>query len=82
MRELTKDEIKKNHVNSINLYYILDYLKKNLDIDKFKLYVDKNNIKVIDKDDNVLFFSYDKQKKQVVYSDELNPSKGDKELSL
>lgn len=82
MRELTKDEIKKNHVNSINLYYILDYLKKNLDIDKFKLYVDKNNIKVIDKDDNVLFFSYDKQKKQVVYSDELNPSKEDKELSL
>ena len=82
MRELTKDEIKKNHVNSINLYYVLDYLKKNLDIDKFKLYVDKNNIKVIDKDDNVLFFSYDKQKKQVVYSDELNPSKEDKELSL
>ena len=82
MRELTKEEISKNHVNSIKLYYILDYLKKNLDIDEFKLYVDKNNIKVIDKDDNVLFFAYDKQKKQVVYSDELNPSKEDKELSL
>ena len=49
MRELNKEEIQKNQVNTIPQYYILDYLKQNLNINEFKIYlVNRNNIKVVD----------------------------------
>lgn len=37
MKLLTKDDISNNHVDTIKQYYVLDYLKKNINIDYFKL---------------------------------------------
>ena len=83
MRELTRDDIQKNHVSNLKQYYVLDYLKKNLNINEFKLYVVKdNNIKVIDKNNEVLYFSYDDTKKEVIYDDKLISNKDDIELTL
>lgn len=83
MRELTKEDIQRNHVSNLKQYYVLDYLKKNLNINEFKLYVVKdNNIKVIDKNNEVLYFSYDDTKKEVIYDDKLISSKDDIELTL
>ena len=33
MRELTKEDILKKRVDTISQYHILDYLKKNLNVD-------------------------------------------------
>lgn len=83
MRELTREDIQRNHVSNLKQYYVLDYLKKNLNINEFKLYIEKdNNIKVIDKNSEVLYFSYDDTKKEVIYADKLISSKDDIELTL
>lgn len=83
MRELTREDIQRNHVSNLKQYYVLDYLKKNLNINKFKIYVVKdNNIKVIDKNNEVLYFSYDDTKKEVIYDEKLISSKDDVELTL
>lgn len=83
MRELTREDIQRNHVSNLKQYYVLDYLKKNLNINEFKLYIEKdNNIKVIDENNEVLFFSYDDTKKEVIYADKLISSKDDIELTL
>ena len=83
MRELTREDIQRNHVSDLKQFYILDYLKKNLNINEFKLYIEKdNNIKVIDENNEVLFFSYDDTKKEVIYADKLISSKDDIELTL
>ena len=59
MRELNKEEMQKNQVNTIPQYYILDYLKQNLNIDEFKIYlVNRNNLKVVDTLGDYLYFSY------------------------
>lgn len=72
MRELTRENIYKNQVNTIPQYYILDYLKKNLNIDEFKIFlIDRNNIKVVDKTNDVLYFSCDDDTKEITYSDTL-----------
>ena len=39
MRLLNKEDILKNRVDTISQYHILDYLKKNLNIDEFKIYL-------------------------------------------
>lgn len=72
MEELTKIDIQKNRVNTIPQYYILDYLKKNLDINEFKVYlVNRNNIKVVDKTNDSLYFSCDDNTREVTYQDEI-----------
>ena len=72
MRLLNDEDILKNNVDTILQYYILNYLKKNLNVSEFKIYlVDSNKIKVTDKNDEVLYFSYDKENKNVVYEEEL-----------
>ena len=72
MRLLNKKDILKNNVDTLSQYYILNYLKKNLNVSEFKIYlVDSNKIKVTDKNDEVLYFSYDKENKKVVYEEEL-----------
>ena len=83
MRELTRVDIVKNRVDTIPKYYILDYLKKNLNIDEFKIYlVNRDNIKVIDKEDKHLYFNYDSSKKEVTYQDELKQKEHDYEIGL
>ena len=50
MRLLTKEDISKNNVETISQYKILDYLKHNLNIDEFDVYLqDRDIIKVVDK---------------------------------
>ena len=72
MRELNKEEIKKNQVNTIPQYYILDYLKQNLNINEFKIYlVDRNNIKVVDKNNDSLYFSCEDDTRKITYQDEM-----------
>lgn len=83
MRLLNKEDILKNRVDTISQYYILDYLKKNLNIDEFKIYlVDRNNIKVIDKEDKHLYFNYDSSTKEITYQDELEIKEYDYEIGL
>ena len=83
MRELNKEDILKNRVATISQYHILDYLKKNLNIDEFKIYlVDRDNIKVVDKEDNYLYFNYDSSTKEVTYQDELKQKEHDYEMGL
>lgn len=72
MKGLNDEDILKSNVDTISLFYILDYLKKNLNVSEFKIYlVDSNKIKVTDKNDEVLYFSYDKENKNVVYEEEV-----------
>ena len=61
MRLLSNEDILKNNVDTIPQFYILDYLKKNLNIGKFDVYiVDRNNLKVIDKELNKKYDCYRK----------------------
>ena len=72
MKKLNDEDILKSNVDTISQFYILDYLKKNLNVSEFKIYlVDSNKIKVTDKNDEVLYFSYDKENKNVVYEEEI-----------
>ena len=72
MKILNDEDILKSNVDTISQFYILDYLKKNLNISEFNVYlVDSNKIKVTDKNDEVLYFSYDKENKNVVYEEEI-----------
>ena len=70
MRLLSKEYILKNKVDTIEQFYILRYLKDNLNTDNFDLYLlNRNKIKVIDKYNDILYFEYDKQNKKVIYND-------------
>lgn len=70
MRLLSKEDILKNKVDRIEQFYILRYLKDNLNTDNFDLYLlNRNKIKVIDKYNDILYFEYDKQNKKVIYND-------------
>ncbi len=72
MRELNKEDILKNKVDTISQYHILDYLKKNLNIDEFQIYlINRDNIKVIDKENKHLYFNYDSSTKEITYQEEL-----------
>lgn len=83
MRLLNKEDILKNKVDTISQYHILDYLKINLNINEFQVYlVDRDNIKVVDKEDNYLYFNYDSSTKKVTYQDELKIKEQDYELGL
>lgn len=83
MRLLDKEDILKNRVDTISQYHILNYLKKNLNINEFKIYlVDRDNIKVVDKENKHLYFSYDSSTKEVTYQDKLKPKEHDYEIGL
>jgi len=72
LKRLNDEDILKSNVDTISQFYILDYLKKNLNVSEFKIYlIDSNKIKVTDKNDEVLYFSYDKENKNVVYEEEI-----------
>ncbi len=83
MRLLNKEDILKNRVDTISQYCILDYLKKNLNINEFKIYlIDRENIKVVDKEDKHLYFNYDSSAKEVTYQDELKIKEHDYEIGF
>ena len=81
MQELTSVDILKNKLDTIPQYYILDYLKQNLNISEFKIYlVDWNNIKVIDKNNDYLYFSCEDNTREIIYQDEIKQY--EKEIEL
>ena len=81
MQELTSVDILKNKVDTIPQYYILDYLKQNLNISEFKIYlVDRNNIKVIDKNNDSLYFSCENNTREITYKDEIKQYEKETEL--
>lgn len=68
MKQLTDEEIFKNQVNTINQFKVLQYLKKNLDIELFKIILfDRDTIKVIDSKDKIGYFKYDEDTKKVLF---------------
>lgn len=83
MRLLSDEDILKNNVDTIPQFYILDYLKKNLNISEFDVYiVNRNNLKVIDKEDNHLYFNYDETAKEISYFEDLNEKEQDYEIGI
>ncbi len=63
MRKLTNEDIQKNRVDTINQYKVLQYLKKNLNIHEFNIYLyDTSTIKVIDKKEDTLLFKFENNK--------------------
>ena len=77
MCQLTNTDILRNRVETINQYKVLQYLKNNLNIYEFQLFLyDEDTIKVVDKEnefayfrlqkdtDNILFLEYLEDKKQ------------------
>lgn len=68
MKQLTDDEIIENRVGTINQYRVLQYLKKNLKILSFKIFLyDKDTIKVIDCEEKQAYFKYDETKKEILF---------------
>ncbi len=81
MKQLTNDEIIKNCVETINQYRVLDYLKKNLNIFSFELFLyDKDTIKVIDCENKEAYFKFDEEKKEVLFLEEEIEKNDDCEL--
>lgn len=66
MRPLNKEKIIRNQVDTIEQFKVLDYLKKQLSIDEFAVYlIDRFTIKVVDKNKEQGYFKYNKQTKSV-----------------
>ena len=66
MKLLTKENILKNQVDTIEQFKVLDYLKKQLSIDDFTVYlIDRFTIKVIDKNKEQGYFKYYTKTKSV-----------------
>ena len=68
MKKLTIEEINKNKVNTINQFIILKYLKENININVFKIYLyDSNTIKIIDKNNKKAYFKYNEKTKNIEF---------------
>ena len=67
MKRLTKENILKNQVDTIEQFKVLDYLKKQLSIGKFAvILIDIFTIKVIDKNNEQCYFKYNSKTKECV----------------
>ena len=72
MRKLTNIDILKNNVDTVSQYKVLNYLKKHLNILKFSIFLyDRDTLKVIDKNNCVGYFKYDKDINDVMFTEEL-----------
>ena len=70
MRRLTNEDITKNNVDTISQYKVLEYIKKCLDIYRFKVYLYNDyTLKVTDRNDESGYFEYDEMIKDVLYTD-------------
>lgn len=66
MKLLTKENILKNYVDTIEQFKVLSYLKKRLSIDEFTIYlIDRFTIKVIDKNKEQGYFKYNNKTKAI-----------------
>lgn len=77
MKQLTKENILKNQVDTVEQFKVLDYLKKQLSIFEFDLYlIDRLTIKVIDKNNKQGYFKYNTKTKSVDFYDKNIKNKG------
>ncbi len=68
MRLLNNENIVKNQVDTVEQFKILQYLKQNLDIFCFRVYLqDRNTIQVVDRENKVGYFKYDRQNNEVAF---------------
>lgn len=66
MKRLTKENILKNQVDTIEQFKVLDYLKKQLFISDFVvILIDRFTIKVVDKNNEQGYFKYNSKTKSV-----------------
>lgn len=66
MERLTKENILKNQVDTIEQFKVLDYLKKQLSISEFAVFlIDRFTIRVIDKNKEQGYFKCNSKTKSV-----------------
>lgn len=83
MRKLTEYDMTRSSVHTIGQYKILDYLKQHLNIYEFKVYlINRNTVKVVDKEDNHLYFKYNEITKEISYQDELVEKEYEKDFEV
>ena len=81
MCQLTNPDILRNHVETINQYKILQYLKNNLNIYEFQLFLyDEDTIKVVDKENEFAYFRLQKDTDNILFLEDLEDKKQDFEM--
>ena len=66
MRLLSKENIIKNQVDTIEQFKVLAYLKKQFNTDEVNLYLlDRFTIKLVDKNNDIGYFKYNSKTKTV-----------------
>lgn len=76
MCQLTNADILRNHVETINQYKILQYLKNNLNIYEFQLFLyDEDTIKVVDKENEFAYFRLQKDTDDILFLEDLEDKK-------
>ena len=71
MKQLMKENILKNQVDTIEQFKVLDYLKKQLFISDFVvILIDRFTIKVVDKNNEQGYFKYNSKTKSVDFYEE------------
>lgn len=59
----------RNGVDTIEQFYVLQYLKSNLNLDSFEVYlINRNTIMVIDKNQERGFFKYDRTTEKILFT--------------
>lgn len=68
MKSLDKENISKNQVETVEQFKVLEYLKKEFNLNEVELYLyNRDTIKLIDKDKEQAYFKYDNQTKKVKF---------------
>ena len=68
MCQLTNADVLRNRVDTINQYKILQYLKNNLNIYEFQLFLyDEDTIKVVDKENEIAYFRLQKDTDNILF---------------
>ena len=81
MCQLTNTDILRNRVETINQYKTLQYLKNNLNIYEFQLFLyDKDTIKVVDKENEFAYFRLQKDTDDILFLENLEDKKQDFEM--
>ena len=81
MCQLTNVDILKNRVETINQYKVLQYLKNNLNICEFQLFLyDEDTIKVVDKENEFAYFKLQKDTDNILFLEDLVDKKQDFEM--
>ena len=81
MCQLTNTDILRNRVETINQYKTLQYLKNNLNIYEFQLFLyDEDTIKVVDKENEFAYFRLQKDTDDILFLENLEDKKQDFEM--